>query len=112
MLVVLILGAVLLFAMVCVSWHGAKTLPNDARIPLGFGITWKNFVSKRVGLIMHPAIGAGAFTFITIMNSNQSEHGSSSNAPPEMIIPLVMCVLLVAQVGAIRVARGKSGIQR
>ncbi len=58
-----VIGGVLLLAMFGVSWYGWVTLPADARVPIHFGTGYNNFVSKRLGLIMHPA--AGVLVYLT-----------------------------------------------
>jgi hypothetical protein len=40
--------------MIGVSCYGWVTLPADAQVPIHFGAGYNNFVSKRLGLIMHP----------------------------------------------------------
>jgi hypothetical protein len=55
------------------------------------------------GLIMHPAAGV----LVYVISALATHHSSKSS--PAFIVPLVMCVLLAVQVGAIKVARTKSG---
>jgi hypothetical protein len=106
----LVIGGVILLAMIGVSWYGAVTLPADARVPIHFGVSYNNFVSKRAGLIMHPAAGALIFLIIGLVSHGKQATGTSSHgSPPPVILPIIMCVLLVVQIGAIRVARRKSG---
>jgi hypothetical protein len=106
----LVIGGVILLAMIGVSWYGAVTLPADARVPIHFGVSYNNFVPKRAGLIMHPAAGALIFLIIGIVSHGQPATGTSSHGPPPpVILPIIMGVLLVVQIGAIRVARRKSG---
>lgn len=50
MIVAFAIGGVELLLMVLVSVYGAVTLPPDARIPLHWGGTYRNFTSKRAGL--------------------------------------------------------------
>jgi hypothetical protein len=107
-LVALIIGGVILLAMIGVSWYGAVTLPSDARIPIHFGVSYNNFVPKRAGLIMHPAVGVVIYLILAFVGHSNSGSASSKTAP-HFILPVVMCVLLVFQAGAIRVARRKSG---
>lgn len=102
MIAALVIGGVLLLAMIGVSWYGWITLPADARVPIHFGVGYNNFVSKRLGLIMHPAAGV----LVYVISALATHHSSKS---PVFIGPLVMCVLLAVQVGAIKVARTKSG---
>ena len=103
MIVALAVGAVILLAMICVSWYGWVTLPADARVPIHFGISYNNFVPKRLGLLMHPAAGALLLVISAVTTHDNSAHGSRS--APLVIFPVAMAVLLAVQVGAIRVAR-------
>jgi hypothetical protein len=98
-----ITGAVLLLAMIGVAWYGWVTLPADARVPIHFGAGYKNFVSKRLGLITHPAAGVLVYAIFALATRH------SSKSSPAFIVPVIMCVLLAVQVGAIKVARTKSG---
>jgi len=79
MIALLVIGGVLLLAMFGVACYAWITLPADARVPVHFGAGYNNFVSKRVGLITHAAAG------------------------------VLVYVLLAVQIGAIKVARTKSG---
>ncbi len=106
----LVIGGVVLLAMICVSWYGAVTLPSDARVPIHFGVSYNNFVPKRVGLVMHPAVGAVFLVIFALLGHSHSANGTSSKAPPYVILPIVMCVLLGIQIGAIKVARRKVGV--
>ena len=103
MIAVLVIGGVLLLAMFGVSWYGWITLPADARVPIHFGAGYNNFVSKRLGLVIHPAAGAG----VDVISALATHYPGKSS--PVFIVPIVMCVLLAVQVGAIKVARAKSG---
>ena len=106
----LVISGVILLAMIGVSWYGAVTLPADARVPIHFGISYNNFVPKRVGLVLHPALGALVFLIIGLVSHGKPAAGTSSHgAPPPVILPIIMGVLLVVQIGAIRVARRRSG---
>jgi 4-amino-4-deoxy-L-arabinose transferase-like glycosyltransferase len=105
-----LIGGVVLLAMICVSWYGAVTLPSNARVPIHFGVSYNNFVSKRLGLIVHPAVGALLFLISAFVGHGHAAHGASAKAPPLIFLPIIMCVLLVVQVGAITVARRRSGI--
>jgi hypothetical protein len=102
MIAALVIGGVLLLAMFGVSWYGWVTLPADALVPIHFGVSYNNFVSKRLGLIMHPAAGVLVYV-ITVVATHHS-----SKSSPVIIVPVLMCVLLAVQVGAIKVARNKA----
>jgi hypothetical protein len=106
----LVIGGVILLAMIGVSWYGAVTLPAGARVPIHFGISYNNFVPKRAGLVIHPALGALVFLIIGIVSRGKPAAGPSSHgAPTHIILPIIMGVLLVVQIGAIMVARRRSG---
>jgi hypothetical protein len=106
MVVELAIGAAVLAAMLCVSWYGWVTLPDDARVPIHFGpAAYNNFVSKRTGLIMHPAAGVVVFIILIAVSAGT---GAKAAAVPKFL-PVVMGILLVTQAGAIWVARSRSG---
>jgi hypothetical protein len=68
---------------------------------------YNNFVPKRIGLLIHPAAGALVYVIILVATSAHATRGP--RMPVEVILPLVMCLLLVVQAGAIRMARRRSG---
>jgi len=102
------IGGVALLAMICVSLYGAVTLPSDARVPIHFGVSYNNFVPKRVGLVVHPAVAAVVLLISALLLHGHSVNGTSSKAHADVILPIAMCVLLVVQVGAIWVARRRA----
>ena len=104
----LAIGGAILLAMICVSCYGAVTLPSDASVPIHFGISYNYYVSKRVGLVTHPAVAAALFLLTAFVRHDNSANGASSKALPDVIPVIIMCVLLAVQIGAIRVARRKS----
>lgn len=110
MITTLAIGGAVLVAMICVSCYGAVTLPRDARVPIHFGVSYNNFVSKRVGLVMHPAVAAVVFLILVFTTHGHSANGAPSKAPPHVFLPIILCVLLVVQVGAIWVARRRSAV--
>lgn len=94
--------------MVGASYYGWVTLPTNARVPVHFGVAaYNNFMPKRIGLFIHPAVGALVYAIILVSSSGRATHGPTLTR--EVILPLAMCLLLVVQVGAIRVARRRSG---
>jgi hypothetical protein len=105
MIAALVFGGVVLLAMIGVSCYGWVTLPADARVPIHFGAGYNNFVPKGVGLIMHPAAGVLVFVLSVVR-----PHDPGKATPAAYIFPIVMCILLAVQVGAIKVARSRSGI--
>jgi hypothetical protein len=105
MIAALAIGGALLLAMFGVSWWGWVTLPADARVPIHFGLTYNNFVPKRLGLVLHPAVGVLVYV-VTVVATHHPTHGSKT--APVFIFPLIMCVVLAVQFGAIKVARSRS----
>ena len=101
----LVIGGVVLLAMIGVSCYGWVTLPADARVPIHFGAGYNNFVPKVVGLLLHPVAGVVIFVISVATTHNPAKASSAV-----YIFPIVMCVLLIVQVGAIKVARGRSGM--
>jgi hypothetical protein len=67
------------------------------------GVVWL----AMVGASFHPAVGALVYGILLVPNLAHSAHGPA--LPVEVILPLVMCLLLVVQAGAIRTARRRSG---
>jgi hypothetical protein len=94
--------------MVLVSGYGALMLPATARIPLHWAGTYSNFTSKRTGLVVWPAAGAGLLVLL-IVASGLTPHGKPAGSLIEVLLPIVMGVLLVAQAGGIVTARRRSG---
>ena len=109
MIVGLAIGGVLWLAMLGTSYHGWLTLPADARVPVHFGAGYNNFVPKRAGLIVHPAAGAVVFGILASVNNAGPANNTPSHGPPYVILVVTMAVLLIVQIGAIRVARRRSG---
>lgn len=105
MIASLIIGGVALLAMIGVSCYGWVTLPADARVPIHFGVGYNNFVPKGFGLVMHAAVGAVIYIISVVTTRNPAKAASA-----DYIFPAVMCVLLIVQFGAIKVARGRSGM--
>jgi hypothetical protein len=104
----IVIGGVVWLAMVSASYYGWLTLPADARVPVHFGVAaYNNFVPKRIGLLIHPSAGALVYAIILVSNLAHSTHRPA--LPVEVILPLVMCLLLAVQAGAIRAARRRSG---
>ena len=105
MIASLVIGGVILLAMIGVSCYGWVTLPADARVPIHFGAGYNNFVPKGLGLVMHPAAGVVIYVISAATTRNPAKASSAV-----YIFPIVMCVLLIVQVGAIKVARSRSGM--
>ncbi|HEY7324831.1 MAG TPA: hypothetical protein VH520_08385 [Streptosporangiaceae bacterium] len=108
MIAVLVASGVIWLAMVGTSGYGWLTLPPASLVPVHFGLgAYNNFVPKRIGLLIHPSIGALVYVIIVVANSAHATHGP--RIPVDAILPVVMCLLLVVQIGAIRAARRRSG---
>ena len=95
MLVAFAVYAAILLAMIGVAWYGWVSLPSDARVPIYFGLSYNKFVSKRIGLAIYPAAGALILLILLFVNGY-------------VVSPIIMCLLLVGQVGALRLARRAS----
>jgi hypothetical protein len=107
----IVIGALLLLVMVCISVYGAITLPSEARIPLHYGIgSYGNFASKTVGLIMWPVGGAVIYGIFVAVSEHaiKPNHGSAGPAPFIMLVVLLLVAAL--QYGAISLARGRTTV--
>jgi hypothetical protein len=106
----LIAGGLLVLAMVGVSICGWRMLPPDARVPMHAGPGgYNNYRSRNVALIGWPASGVLIFgifcgIFVGALHPNHASAGSVL-----LILPLVILILIVAQVGAIRAAIRMNG---
>lgn len=100
----LAIGGVLVLAIIGVSTWGWRTLPPDIRIPVHSGIGgYNNFKSKTFGLIAWPVGGVVAYgIFWGIVAGAVHPHGNVG--PTGIILPVLLAVILVSQVGAIRAA--------
>jgi hypothetical protein len=95
--------------MIAVARYGSVTLSPDARIPVHWGGSYGNFVSKRTGLITWPAVAALIYVMLAFVGQLKPSHGKSGDIIAYVALPVVMCILLAAQVGAIVTARRRSG---
>jgi hypothetical protein len=106
-LATLIIDGVLLLAMVGVSLYGASALPPGAQVPIHFGpASYNNWVSKSVGLTLWPASGAVLYAILVVAARNQRVNGGSG---PPAGLTVALALMLVTQVGALRVALNRSG---
>lgn len=99
----LVIGGVLWLGMAGVSCYGWLTLPAAARIPVHFGAGYNNFMPKPGGLLVWPAAGALIYVLFAVIGAR------GGGSVTHVILPLVMCLLLAVQAGAIRVARRTAG---
>jgi hypothetical protein len=103
-------GSVLLVAMLGVSAYAAVTLPPGAQVPVRFGPggygSWR---PKRTAL----ALWSGSAVVIYAVDlAAAAEASSAKGFTPVLILPVVLLVLIVNQMGAIRAARHKGGMLR
>jgi hypothetical protein len=105
-LTTLITGGALLLAMICVSLVGAVVLPAGAQMPVHFGPGGYNrWVSKNTGLVLHPAFGAVVYAIIVVTVHDHQTHGRLG---PAAGLSIALGVVLIAQIGALAVALGRS----
>jgi hypothetical protein len=99
----LITGAALELAIVCVSLYGAVTLPQGAQIPVHGAGGYNRWLPKSAGLAFWPVLGAVVYAIILVTGHSQQVHGS-----PGVGLAIALCVMLVAQIGALSRARSRS----
>ncbi|HLI36731.1 MAG TPA: hypothetical protein VKV80_05230 [Streptosporangiaceae bacterium] len=106
-LVTLVIDSVLLLGMIGTSLYGAAALPAGAQVPVHFGPAGYNrWVPRNAGLVMWPAIGVVVYVILVIMGRSQRANGGSG---PPIGLTIALAVMLVTQVGALRVALSRSG---
>src|ERR1700756_5605597 len=92
--------------MIAASGYAAVILPADARIPLHLGSHQHVFlVSKRAGLVIWPAAGAGLYG----TPGGVSASSLAANWVPglrDVLMPAVMVVVLGSQVGSLVLGAG------
>jgi hypothetical protein len=103
----LIVAAVAELVMIGVSCYGWVTLPADARVPIHFAAGYGQFMPKPVGLIAHPV--AGLVLLVVYFSTSRHHPGTHGSGSAEIIVPILACVLIAVQIGAISVARSRSG---
>jgi hypothetical protein len=102
----LIIGGALLLAMICVSLYGAVALPPGAQMPVHFGpAVYNRWVPKNTGLVLHPALGAVVYAIIFVTVRDHRTHGGLG---PTAGLSIALGVMLIAQIGALAVARTRS----
>lgn len=100
----LIVDAVLLLGMVGLAVFGAATLPPGAQVPIHFGLgSYNNWMPKKVGLVLWPAIGVLAYV-VLVITERRPHHGGATTG-----LTIALVVILVTQTGALRAAVGRSG---
>ena len=106
----LAIGGILLFLMIALSWYGAVTLPQTARIPVHWGFGYNQYVSKRTGLIVWPAAGVLVYGLLGGLAGNARwAHGAPlSGWASAVFMAVIMGALAAFQVGALAVASRRS----
>ncbi len=104
MLVELVVGVMEVLAMVAMSVNGNRRLPSSARIQVPWASRWAN-ESKQAGLIAFPVTGAAIFVLFTVLLVTVQPRGQAGAFAPGIFLPIVLCVLLLLQIGAIEKAR-------
>jgi hypothetical protein len=103
----LAIDSVLLLGMIGVSLYGASALPPGAKVPMHFGPgAYNNWVPKSVGLVLWP-VGGGVIYVILALSARSQQANGGSGLPTGLTIALV--VILVTQVGALKVAISRGG---
>jgi hypothetical protein len=101
----LAVGGVLVLAMIAASGWAAVRLAADARIPIHFGSPERCvLVSKRVGLVIWPAVGAVLYGVLGGVCASALASGWVPGVR-DVLMPAVLCVVLGFQVGALVLAR-------
>ena len=105
----LAVGGVLLLAMIGASGWGAAGLAAEAQVPIHLGSAERAYwAPKRVGLVAWPAAGALCYGVL----GGISASGVAADWVPgvrDVLPPAVMVVLLGFQVGALMLARLRTG---
>jgi hypothetical protein len=104
MVTALAVGGVELVAMILLSVYGAMRLPPDARVPVPWAGRWGNFQTKQADLVAYPVIGAFLFVLLAVVGLTLSTNSKSAFSPG-IFLPIVLCLILLAQVRAIDQAR-------
>jgi hypothetical protein len=101
----LAVGGVLLLAMIAASVRAGTMLDADARIPIHCGSPEHCYlVSKRAGLVIWPALGAGLFGLLGALAASRLAAGWVPGVR-DVIVPAVVAVVFGFQVGALVLAR-------
>jgi hypothetical protein len=101
----LAVGGVLLLAMIAASARAGVALDADARIPIHCGSPEHCYlVSKRAGLVIWPALGAGLFGLLGAVAASRLAAGWVPGVR-DVIVPAVVAVVFGFQIGALVLAR-------
>lgn len=100
--VLLIVDDLVVLAMVGVSVHGGLTLPPTARVPVHFGpLGYNRWLPRTAGLVLWPAVGVAVLAVAIGIARSRPDGGSGPPVP----FTVAFVVMLVSQLGALRVAR-------
>jgi hypothetical protein len=99
------LDAALVLGMIGVAIYGAVRLPPGAQVPIHFGPgSYNNWVPKRIGLLLWPAIGVALYVVLVV-----TSRGSSGGSGRTIGLTVALAAILVTEAGALKVALGRSG---
>jgi hypothetical protein len=101
----LIIGGALELAIICISLYGAVTLPPGAQIPVHGAAGYNRWLPKSVGLAFWPVLGVVVLAIILVTGHSREVHGS-----PTVGLSVALGVMLVAEIGALARARGRSNV--
>ena len=103
----IIAASVLLVAIVCLSLHGASVLPEDAELPMHFGLGgYTNWRPRTVVLWTWPAISAVLYV-LAVAGSRGQAGGGGLSFPIGLAVAIG--VLLVNEAGALLAALRRTG---
>lgn len=103
-------GGLLVVAMIAVSVRGWLTLPSDARVPIRHGLRgYGNYLSKTAGLVSWPAAGAVIYGLYIGVFAEDLATDDRRAGVLLLLLPAVLVVLFIVQIGAVRAAGRTSG---
>jgi hypothetical protein len=108
---VVIAASVLLVAVVSLSLYGASALPEDAELPMHYGLGgFTNWRHRTVVLWTWPAISG--VLYVLAVAGGQGGQAGSSGVPLSLGMTIAIAVLLINQIGALRASLHRSGRRR
>ena len=104
---VIIAASVLLVAVVSLSLYGASILPEDAELPMHYGLGgYTNWRHRTAVLWTWPAVSAVLYVLAVAVSQNGP---GGAGVPLPLGMTIAIAVLLLNQVGALRAALRRSG---
>ena len=99
-----VVDAVLVVAMVCLSWWGALRLPPDARVPVHFG-PWSphTAVPKTPGLVLWVAVGV-----VTYLAAGVLVFRRTATVAAQLGLTVALATILMTQAVAVALAVARS----